>query len=200
MNLSSATKVVGGLSRTTKMPCPSYGLPTHACIRGQKLAQVSGTICQKCYADGRGNYRFPNVKHSQELRLASLLDPNWVDAMSSLLYFEEHMRWHDSGDLQGEWHLDRIIEVAKNTPNTLHWLPTHEPKMVENKIIPVNLSLRVSADLIDQPAQVVGFNTSTVHTKDYLGHECPAPKQGGKCGSCRACWDRSVTNVSYRKH
>ncbi len=45
MNLQTANALVGGLSHTTKMPCPSYGLPTHACIRGQKLAKVSGTIC-----------------------------------------------------------------------------------------------------------------------------------------------------------
>ncbi len=120
--------------------------------------------------------------------------------MSSLLYFEEHMRWHDSGDLQSPMHLNDIIEVAKNTPNTLHWLPTHESKMVENIILPVNVSLRVSSDLIDSPAQVVGFNTSTVHTKEALGFECPAPKQGGKCGKCRACWDTSITNISYRRH
>lgn len=201
MNTATATKIVGGLSRTTKMPCPSYGLPTHACIRGKKLAQVSGTVCKTCYADCRGNYRFPNVQAAQELKLSSLRDPLWVEAMSTLLYFEDHMRWHDSGDLQGKWHLNKIIEVAKNTPSTLHWLPTHEPKMVENVILPENLRLRISADLIDQPAQTVGFITSTVHTGDPLGGwECPAPSQGGKCGSCRACWDRTVDNVSYRKH
>jgi len=200
MNRKTALAVVGGLSDPSKLPCFSYGLPAQACLRGQKLAQISGTVCEKCYADGRGNYRFPAVKNAQQRRLLSLNDPNWVEAMSSLLHFEEHMRWHDSGDLQSEWHLDKLIEVAKNTPNTLHWLPTHEYKMVENKVIPVNLVIRLSADLIDKPAQVVGFNTSTVHTQESMGYECPAPKQGGKCGKCRACWDRSIPNISYKRH
>ena len=29
---------------------------------------------------------------------------------------------------------------------------------------------------------------------------CPAPKQGGKCGDCRQCWDPAVKIVSYGKH
>ena len=26
--------------------------------------------------------------------------------------------------------------------------------------------------------------------KKAVGRECPAPKQNGECGSCRACWSR----------
>ena len=29
---------------------------------------------------------------------------------------------------------------------------------------------------------------------------CPAKDQGNKCMDCRACWDRSVSNVTYPKH
>ena len=32
------------------------------------------------------------------------------------------------------------------------------------------------------------------------GASCPAPSQGGKCGSCRQCWDSTVKVVSYGKH
>ena len=32
------------------------------------------------------------------------------------------------------------------------------------------------------------------------GATCPAPAQGGKCGSCRLCWDSSIKVVSYGKH
>ena len=28
----------------------------------------------------------------------------------------------------------------------------------------------------------------------------PAPDQGGKCKSCRACWSRDIPNVTYAKH
>ena len=40
-------------------------------------------------------------------------------------------------------------------------------------------------------------NSSMVVLKDAT---CPAPKQGGKCGDCRQCWDPAVKVVSYGKH
>ena len=33
-----------------------------------------------------------------------------------------------------------------------------------------------------------------------IGRECPAYKQDGECGSCRACWSRKVKQVSYKEH
>jgi len=43
--------------------------------------------------------------------------------------------------------------------------------------------------------------TSGVHKdKKAIGRECPAPKQNGECGSCRACWSREVKQVSYKEH
>ena len=43
--------------------------------------------------------------------------------------------------------------------------------------------------------------TSGVHKdKKAIGRECPAYKQDGECGSCRACWRRSIKQVSYKEH
>ena len=36
--------------------------------------------------------------------------------------------------------------------------------------------------------------------KKAIGRECPAYKQDGECGSCRACWSRKVKQVSYKEH
>ena len=36
--------------------------------------------------------------------------------------------------------------------------------------------------------------------KKAIGRECPAYKQDGECGSCRACWSREVKQVSYKEH
>ena len=30
--------------------------------------------------------------------------------------------------------------------------------------------------------------------------ECKAYTRGNQCGDCRACWDKTVKNVSYKKH
>jgi len=32
------------------------------------------------------------------------------------------------------------------------------------------------------------------------GFNCPSSKQGNQCGECRACWDKTVENVNYKKH
>ena len=112
-------------------------------------------------------------------------------------------RWHDSGDIQSEKHLNDIIEVVKLTPHIQHWLPTREAGLVAKlKEIPDNLTIRVSAAMVDGPRPKRFINTSTVHNKliPINSHICPAPKQEGKCGDCRACWDSAVPNVSYHQH
>jgi hypothetical protein len=102
-------------------------------------------------------------------------------------------------------HLAKIVAVAVALPDTLFWLPTKETKLVSDYLktddIPANLCIRISAAMIDKPAKDIGLPTATVHSdKPPIGFECTAPSNGGKCGDCRACWDKSVFNVSYKKH
>ena len=60
MNTKEASKIVGKLSKTSKMPCYSYNLPATKCITGAKMAKIKGTTCYDCYA--LGMYNFPVVK------------------------------------------------------------------------------------------------------------------------------------------
>ena len=73
-------KIVGGLSKPSKMPGPAYNLPAYKCITGQKLAKIPGSVCFGCYAL-KGRYRFRPVKSAMERRLEALQHPGWVDAM-----------------------------------------------------------------------------------------------------------------------
>ena len=194
-----ANIIVGGLSATVKMPCPSINLPAVACVTGSKLAKVPGTTCHGCYAL-KGRYRFPNVKEAMDRRLKALSDSRWVRAMVVLMKDRKFFRWHDSGDIQSAWHLKRILEVCKQTPNTKHWLPTREAKLLalmDPNTIPPNLIIRLSATKVDGAASKSWPWTSTVSTKDKT---CPAPNQGGKCLDCRACWSRDIQNITYAKH
>ena len=52
----------------------------------------------------------------------------WAEVMAFLIEQNScgYFRWHDSGDLQGQQHLDQIIEVCRLTPDVKHWLPTRE--------------------------------------------------------------------------
>ena len=208
-----AISLAGSCTKTTKMPSESYSLPAKACITGSKLVNVKGSVCEGCYAL-KGNYhRFAKtIEPLQYKRLESITSPHWVDAMIKLIGDKPYFRWHDSGDLQSVEHLAKIAEVARRLSTTLFWLPTREANIVKDYVksgtIPVNLIIRVSATFIDEPAKLprslkgfVNILTSTVHkAKELDGFKCLAPKQGGACKDCRACWDNKVTNVSYHAH
>ena len=116
-------------------------------------------------------------------------------------------RWHDSGDLQSVDHLEAICEVARQTPAIKHWLPTQELGMVKayltrGGVIPENLVVRVSSVMIDDVHWRRWPHTSSVFKENppASAHACPAPHQGGVCGSCRACWSPDVAHVAYHLH
>ena len=220
---ASDTRIAGSIGFPSKMPGTSYGIPAQACITGSKLAQVEGTTCHGCYAL-KANYQYQSVKIGQAKRLSALADlPAWSGAMTRMLRrahgLDGHKahprivangigfhRWHDAGDLQSVAHLAAICDVARATPELSHWLPTRESGILRDYKnsggdVPANLTIRVSATKIDGTAPKAHAITSTVHQHAApIGHVCPAPTQGNKCGDCRACWSRDVANVSYHKH
>jgi len=211
LNKLQAKLVAGSVTSTSKMPCNSYSLPTVACITGYKMSKIAGSICSTCYAN-KGNYvqYANNIEPAQHARLDSLVDPLWVSAMAAHIGSDSYFRWHDSGDLQGLWHLEKIAQVAELTPNCKHWLPTREYSMVKQYIakhgqLPKNLIVRLSAMYVDKavtiPASLEGqanVTVSNVHTTTAMGFECKSTSQGGKCLDCRACW--STKPVSYKVH
>jgi hypothetical protein len=99
-------------------------------------------------------------------------------------------------------------------------MPSREYKIVldwmkANGDLPRNLVIRLSAHMVNAAAPQYGLPTSTVHTAvspsspfKVLNSNpipadtriCPAPKQDGKCGNCRTCWNPKVANVSYHIH
>ena len=200
---ASALEIVGGLSRPSKMPGWAYGLPAKECHVGSTLRSVKGSVCAGCYAL-KGNYRFSSVQRVQYRRLEALQHPRWVEAMIHLMHSLDvrWFRWHDSGDIQTPTHLRQIVAIAQACPGVTFWLPTREKVFVyshlkEHGSFPENLIVRVSGTMVDGPAPTGFAHTSTVVTE---GWTCPAPEQNNECGTCRACWNPEVRNVSYRKH
>lgn len=212
MNKQQAHQIHGGLTQTTKMPCKSYSLPTIACVTGFRMREIAGSICAMCYAN-KGNYRKyqNNIEPAQHARLESITDELWVDAMVVSIGADKYFRWHDSGDIQSIEHLEKIADVARRTPNCMHWLPTREYGIVSaftaQYDIPDNLIIRLSAMFTDRPVivpktlqNVAGVAVSNVHRVKPIGTACNAPKQNGECRNCRACWSRKVSAVSYSIH
>ena len=198
MLVKNAVKITGSMTRTKKMPGLSYSLPAWECQTGGKLSLVPGTPCFGCYAK-KGNYtRYPAIRKAQYKRLASLVHDSWVTAMVAQVKRQKWFRWHDAGDVQSVDHMNKILEVCRQTPLTRHWLPTQErPYLPAPGDVPDNLIIRLSGSKIDGPAPSAWSHTSSVVTKDA---SCPAPAQGGKCKECRACWTKSIKNILYGKH
>ena len=208
-NKKQAEEIVGTLSKPSKMPGYAYSTPAKRCLIGQKMRNVVGSICAFCYAL-KGRYVFPNVQKAMEKRFASLTNDLWVDAMTYLIgkVKNPHFRWHDSGDLQGVWHIEKIVKIAKNLPNISFWLPTREYAFVSTYIeqggeVPPNLTIRLSALMMDgqAPVGIAQRLGLCVSGASKLGDfNCPSSKQGNKCGDCRKCWDKNEFAINYKKH
>ena len=197
MKVTEAKQITGSLTRTSKMPGLSYSLPAWECKTGSKLRKVKGSVCSACYAL-KGNYtRYKAIKAAQYDRLEKIKNSLWVAAMVVQVKRQKYFRWHDAGDVQDLEHLKKIYSVCKLTPEVKHWMPTREA-WIKNHLDskPSNLVIRFSPPMIGQRNDSWPNSSMVVET----GATCPAPSQGGKCGSCRQCWDGDVKVVSYGKH
>lgn len=196
------------MSRPSKMPGLGWSIPARECKLGSKLRAQPGSVCYHCYAL-KGRYVFECVQAAQRRRLSIYIGSlDWVPNMAELILRKDikHFRWFDSGDLQNWQMLDDIVMIANICKNTKFWLPTRERTILKqwfarypNRKLPKNLVVRLSATWVGkrQPREM-GLPTSSVNSGS--GYICPAPTQGGKCGDCRACWDRRYRNVDYKKH
>ena len=199
MKTSEAWALVGGLSKPSKMPGWSIGIPAKECKTGAKLRLVKNSVCEGCYAL-KGCYVFDIVQKAQYKRLEAINHPQWVEAMATLINSKKPdvFRWHDSGDVQDVDHLEKIFKVCELTPEKRHWMPTREAWIKDHMHkAPANLVVRFSSPMIDQGPVKSWPNTSTVSTKSRT---CPAPDNNNECGDCRACWDPLVKNIEYGKH
>lgn len=207
LSLKIAKHITGSLGKPSKMPGFTFGISAKLCKVGAKLAKIPGSVCHGCYAL-KANYQYPSVTAAHEKREKGLSSISWVDSMALQIEKTQnpYFRWHDAGDLQSFQHLLDIVRIAEKLPNVNFWLPTREKALILRYQesfgnFPDNLCVRLSSAMIDSKPLAQFENTSTVHEKaEAVGYECPAYKQGNNCQSCRACWDKSVKNVSYKKH
>ena len=199
MKTSEAWQLVGGLSKPSKMPGWSIGIPAAECKTGKKLQLIPDSVCYNCYAL-KGCYVFKVVQEAQYKRLKAIRHPDWVQAMARLINSKKAdvFRWHDSGDVQDLEHLQKIYSVCRLPPSKRHWLPPREAWIKDHlQDKPDNLVIRFSAPMVDQRAPASWPNSSEVVTANAT---CPAAKQNNECRDCRACWDSSIKTISYGIH
>ena len=196
------------LSAPSKMPCASFSIPAQSCKTGAELVKVKGSVCEGCYAL-KGRYLFTNVKTHRAHNLETTLNlDQWRFDMIRLIKASDssgYFRWFDSGDVQSAGMLSAIIDIAEALPSIVFWMPTKEKGILarNKREVPSNLVIRLSMAMIDQaPSATRGVLTSTVRSTkgEVHGTECGAPSNEGKCGTCRACWDKTIQNITYLKH
>ena len=206
MLVSTAKRLTGGLSRTSKMPCPSWSTPPSMCKTGALYSTYKNSVCSSCYAK-KGRSAYPRTGRARENRLAKwkLMDAanhntKWVLAMVTLIHKHKHFRWFDAGDLYSERMLIDIFAICRATPGTQHWLPTLERAFVlhNKQHIPDNLCIRFSSPIIDQASSSYTFPISKVSTQGDVN--CPATSIRSTCEDCRKCWDKNEPIITYRKH
>jgi hypothetical protein len=197
------------LSKASKMPCRSWSL--QALVTCPASKDANGELvaaCAGCYAT-TGNYNFPNVKAPREHNKDDWKRSQWVDDMVNELDSDRYFRWFDSGDLYDIRLARKVLEVMKRTPWVRHWLPTRMHKF--DKFVPVlnemqslpNVVVRLSSDGVNGET-IEGVTTSTITPTSEQAPKnatvCEAYERDGKCGQCRACWNKDVSLVAYVAH
>lgn len=197
------------LSKASKMPCPSWSLEAlTTCPASKKRDGTLVDACKGCYAT-QGNYRFPNVKAPRLENQEDWKRDDWVQDMVQELDNHRYFRWFDSGDMYHIKLAHKMLEVMAQTPWVKHWLPTRMHKFAKftsvinaMEALP-NVIVRLSSDSIHGEI-IEGDTTSTIiptpdHATDAMT-VCEAYTRAGKCGTCRACWDKETKVVAYPAH
>jgi hypothetical protein len=197
------------VSKTSKLGTLSWSLQAiETCPGSLSAAGVLVDACSGCYAT-QGCYNFPGTKAVRADNKKAWQETDWVQWMVYTLRKQTHFRWFDSGDMYSLSLAEKMLQVMQLTPNTKHWLPTRMYKfpkfhavLAAMQALP-NVMVRPSSDAVD------GTYTTGVHGSTIIpaGAQvpagvtlCTAPEQGGKCLSCRACYDKSVAVIGYVAH
>ena len=196
------------LSKPSKMPCHSWSLPAVDTCPGAK--QKGGELvaaCKGCYATA-GRYHCPNVKEPREENKIDWHRDDWVPDMIQELDTHRYFRWFDSGDVYRVELAEKILEVMASTPWVKHWLPTRSHKspkinaVLEKMEALPNVMVRRSSDgIFGEHDERHG---STIIPDPESATEsmtvCGAYSRDGKCGPCRACWDKGIDLIAYPAH
>ena len=164
--------------------------------------------CKGCYAT-TGNYRYPNVKAPRLENREDWQRIEWCDDMVKALDKDRFFRWFDSGDMYTLGLAEKILEVMQRTPWCSHWLPTRMHKFPKFRAVLRdmqalhNVMVRFSSDSV-RGEYVRGLHGSVIvpdaETLPDGVSLCGAYSREGKCGGCRACWNKDVAVIAYPAH
>jgi hypothetical protein len=190
------------------MPCKSWSLQAGETCPGSidPATKKPVAVCAGCYAKD-GFYNMPSVVKVRDENREDWKRDEWEDEMVALLDTERYFRWFDSGDCYHPLLAKKIYNVMKRTPWCNHWMPTKSYKIARIRIyldmmkeLP-NASIRYSSDSINGEYTDEHGSTVIPYAEDNTTAKlCDAFTRGGKCGPCRACWNKDVAVIAYPAH
>jgi hypothetical protein len=197
------------LSKTSKLGTYSWSLQAVETCPGS--ARGDGTLvdaCRGCYAR-TGNYRFANVKAPRLFNREDWQRADWVPDMVNALQHERYFRWFDSGDCYDVKLADKMLAIMQALPDVKFWFPTRMHKFAKFRVVLdrmqalPNVVVRFSSDSVTGET-VAGATTSTIVPTPTDAPKgsfvCPAYTRGGKCESCRQCYDKGTAVIAYPAH
>jgi len=196
------------LSNPSKMPCKSWSLQAGETCPGSidPTTKKPVEVCAGCYAKD-GFYNMPGAIKVRDDNREDWKRDEWEDEMVAELETQRYFRWFDSGDCYHPRLAQKIYNVMLRTPWCKHWMPSKSYKIERIRVIfdlmknLSNVSLRYSSDSIngqydeEHGSTVIPYADTPTNAK-----VCDAYERKGKCGSCRACWDKTVDVIAYPAH
>ena len=193
------------LSKPSKMPCKTWSLEAGSTCPGSidPTTKLPLPVCAGCYAKD-GFYNMPGSKLVREFNREDWKRAGWVDDMVVALAKQSYFRWFDSGDVYHPALAFKIFLVIQRTPHVKHWLPTKSYSIPKIRVILdrikalPNASVRYSSpSIVGEFAEEHGSTVIPYAETPTEATVCEAYSRNGKCGDCRACWDKEVKVVAY---
>ena len=135
---------------------------------------------------------------------------HWVDDMVAELDNDRYFRWFDSGDVYSLKLAEKdpcgdegdAMGQALATDSYAQVCQVSRCLCCRWKSLP-NVVVRYSSDSVTGEV-VAGRNTSTIVASLDSGNGsltvCESSTREGKCGPCRACWNKAVPVIAYPAH
>ena len=172
----------------------------------QKLSQITGTVCEKCYTKKYLASR-PNTekcyRENTDLLSSSIIPKNQLPFVNAA-----YCRLETFGDITNATHLQNYINLIKKNSHCIFSLFTKNYTVVFNYFKthkqPKNLSIVISSLLLNKPFNLDFLNETnltnvkifTVYTKAYAnGNNVIINCGKNRCIDCRRCYTKNKTPI-----
>ena len=172
----------------------------------QRLTQIKGSVCEKCYTKKYLKAR-PSVsaryKENSELLSSSIIPKNQLPFINAA-----YCRLETFGDIINATHLQNYINLVKKNNHCTFSLFTKNYTVIFNYFKthkqPKNLSIVISSLLLNQPFDIsilTGTNLTnvkifTVYTNTYAKSNGVIINCGkNRCIDCRRCYTKNKTPI-----